>query len=119
MFPKMGKTFPDDDERKLDRIEYQMAIATALKRELGGSHRAIKTLVKWTDVSERTAKNWLSGSHGPSGEHLINLMRCSDEVLIAVLEIADRESSKAGILLSEFRTALLRMASVVDDTMKS
>jgi hypothetical protein len=75
--------------------------------------------MRWTGVSERTAKNWLAGSHGPSGEHLINLMRCSDEVLIAVLEIADRESSKAGILLSELRTALLRMASIVDDTMKS
>ncbi len=90
MFPKMGKSFTDDDKGKVDRVDYQFAIAAALKRELGGSHRAIKTLIKWTDVSERTAKNWLSGNHGPSGEHLIVLMRCSDEVLSSVLEIAGR-----------------------------
>jgi hypothetical protein len=62
MFPKMGKTFPDDDEGKVDRLKYQMAIAAALKRELGGSHRAIKIVMRWTGVSERTAKNWLAGS---------------------------------------------------------
>ena len=119
MFPEMGKTFPDDDERKVDRLKYQMAIAAALKRELGGSHRAIKIVMRWTGVSERTAKNWLCGSHAPSCEHLIELMRCSDEVLATVLEASGRDGCKAGILLSELRTALLRMASIADETLKS
>ena len=94
MFPKMGKTFPDEDRRRVDRLEYQAAISAALKRELGGSHRAIKTAMKWTGVSERTAKNWFAGSHGPAGEHLIELLRNSDEVAAAVpglgLELARR-----------------------------
>jgi hypothetical protein len=46
MFPKMGKTFPDEDGRRVDRLEYQAAISAALKRELGGSHRAIKTAMR-------------------------------------------------------------------------
>lgn len=90
MFPKMGKTFPDDDEWKVDRLKYQVAIAAALKRELGGSHRAIKIVMRWTRVSERTAKNWLAGSHGPAGEHPVELMRNSNEVLAAVLSLAGR-----------------------------
>ncbi len=118
MFPKMGKTFPDEDERKVGRLRYQSAIAAALKRELGGSHRAIKTVMRWAGVSERTAKNWVTGSHGPAGEHLVELMRCSDEVLATVLEIAGRDGSKAAILLSELRSALLRMASIADETLK-
>ena len=32
MFPKMDKTFPDDDERKVNRSKYQMAIAGALNQ---------------------------------------------------------------------------------------
>ena len=39
MFPKMGKTFPDDDEWKVDRLKYQVAIAAALKRESGAGHQ--------------------------------------------------------------------------------
>ena len=79
----------------------------------------IKIVMRWTGVSERTAKNWFSGTHGPSGEHLVELMRCSDEVLATVLKAAGRHGCKAGILLSELRTALLRMASIADEALKS
>ncbi|MEX0328904.1 MAG: XRE family transcriptional regulator [Ruegeria sp.] len=114
MFPKMGKTFPDDDERKVDRLKYQMAIAAALKRELGGSHRAIKTAMRWTGVSERTAKNWLAGSHGPTGEHLVELMRNSNEVLAAVLSLSGRGELKVGAGLHETRENVLQLLEVLD-----
>ena len=114
MFPKMGKTFPDDDERKVDRIKYQMAIAAALKRELGGSHRAIKIVMRWTGVSERTAKNWRAGSHGPAGENLVALMRNSNEVLAAVLSLAGRGELKIGARLYETRETLLQLLQVLD-----
>jgi hypothetical protein len=114
MFPKMGKTFPDDDEGKVDRIKYQMAIAAALKRELGGSHRAIKLVMRWTGVSERTAKNWLAGSHGPAGEHLVELMRNSNEVAAAVLSLAGRGELKIGAGLHETRETLLQVLDVLD-----
>lgn len=114
MFPKTGKTFPDDDERKVDRLEYQRAIAAALKRELGESHRAIKSVMRWAGVSERTAKNWLAGSHGPAGEHLVELMRNSNEVLAAVLSLAGRSELKIGAGLVETRETLLQLLEVLD-----
>lgn len=114
MFPKMGKTFPDDDEGKVDRLKYQMAIAAALKRELGGSHRAIKIVMRWTGVSERTAKNWLAGSHGPAGEHLVELMRNSNEVLAAVLSLAGRGELRIGAGLHETRKTVLQLLEVLD-----
>ncbi|WP_281972362.1 XRE family transcriptional regulator [Ruegeria faecimaris] len=114
MFPKMGKTFPDDDEWKVDRLKYQVAIAAALKRELGGSHRAIKIVMRWTGVSERTAKNWLAGSHGPAGEHLVELMRNSNEVLAAVLSLAGRGELRMGAGLHETRQTLLQLLQVLD-----
>ncbi len=114
MFPKMGKTFPDDDERRVDRLKYQMAIAAALKRELGGSHRAIKIVMRWTGVSERTAKNWLAGSHGPAGEHLVELMRNSNEVMAAVLSLAGRGELQIGAGLHETRETLLQLLQVLD-----
>ena len=70
MFPKTGnKLHP----RRLDSRTYARAIADALRTELGQSHRATKTLMKWTGASERTVKNWLSGAYGPSGDNLVQL----------------------------------------------
>ncbi len=119
MFPKMGKTFPDDDEGKVDRLKYQMAIAAALKRELGGSHRVIKIVMRWTGVSERTAKNWLAGSHGPAGEHLVELIRNSNQVLAAVLVLSGRGELKIGAGLHETREALLQELNVLDGLLGS
>jgi len=114
MFPKMGKTFPDDDESKVDRLEYQMAIAAALKRELGGSHRAIKTVISWTGVSERTAKNWLGGTHGPAGEHLVELMRYSEEVSVAVLELSGRANYGLAVEIRELHGAISRILEALE-----
>ena len=114
MFPKMGKTFPNGYGKRINRIEYQAAIAAALKRELGGSHRAIKTVMRWTGVSERTAKNWLAGSHGPAGEHLIELRQSADEVLAAVLALSGRSDLKIGAGLQETREILLHLLEALD-----
>lgn len=59
---------------------------------LRGSNRAIKTVMRWTGASERTVKGWLSGTSGPSGEHLIALLRNSDTLLERVLRLAGRGS---------------------------
>jgi hypothetical protein len=73
-----------------DQAAYRKAIADTLRRELGPTHQAIKTVMRWTGVSERTAKYWLSGERGPSGEHLIRLAQHSDAVLITMLIMAER-----------------------------
>ena len=84
--PKMGTTVHLD----ADQAAYRKAIADALRRELGLTHQAIKTVMRWTGASERTAKYWLSGERGPSGEHLIRLAQHSDAVLITILIMAQR-----------------------------
>ena len=119
MFPKMGKTFPNGSAAPVDRLEFAMAVAAALNRELGNSHRAIKTVMKWTGVSDRTAKNWLAGTHAPTGEHTANLMRHSDEVLMTVLQVSGRDACGVAIQLAELRSALVHMATVADEILNS
>lgn len=88
--PKMGTTV----HLAADQAAYRKAMADTLRRELGPTHQAIKTVMRWTGVSERTAKYWLSGERGPSGEHLIRLAQHSDAVLITFLSMAERLSEK-------------------------
>jgi hypothetical protein len=45
---------------------YAAAVAHALTRQLGGTHQAVKTVMRWTGASERIVKNWFAGSCGPS-----------------------------------------------------
>src|SRR5271163_523715 len=80
-----GKTFQD-----LDTKGFVSAIAIALKAEFGATPSALKTLAQLTHSNERAARNWLEGENGPSGSNLVTLMRHSDRVLRAVLELADR-----------------------------
>jgi hypothetical protein len=77
MLPKKGKKFSNRNGEGSAPLGYARAIATALRAELGGSHQAMKTVMRWTDACERTAKNWIAGTRGPAGEHLILLLRNS------------------------------------------
>lgn len=88
--PKMGTTVPP----AADQARYRTAVADALRQELGPTHQAIKTAMRWTGASERTAKYWLSGERGPSGEHLILLAQHSDAVLVTILTMAKRLSEQ-------------------------
>ena len=111
----MGKTFPTEDGRTMDRLEYRAAISAALNHELGGSHRAIKTIMKWAGVSERTAKNCLLGTLGPAGLHLIELLRHSEDVLSAVFILSGHAELRINSNLHETRTRLMQALSDVDD----
>lgn len=84
--PKMGTNL------HLDEIpgDYRAAMSMALHAELGSTHRAIKSAMRWTGASERTVKYWFAGERGPSGEHLVSLACHSDAVLIALLALAGR-----------------------------
>lgn len=93
MFPKKGNFFPGRNDRENGSPNYAALIATALRSELGNSHRATKTVMRWTGASERTVKHWLAGHHGPGGGYLIVLMRESEAVFEAVLTAADRRDA--------------------------
>jgi hypothetical protein len=113
MFPKKGKVFPGGNDRENDKRKYAEMIAVALRAELGATHRATKTVMRWTGASERTVKNWLSGLHGPGGEHLIVLMRESETMLETVLAAADRRDAiVAARMLAAHGTMVEAMALV-------
>ena len=88
--PKKGTTV----HLRADQAAYRKAIAAALRTELGQTHQAVKTAMRWTGASERTVKYWLSGERGPSGEHLIMLAQHSDAVLVSILTMALRLSDQ-------------------------
>ncbi len=74
---------------KIEEIDLAIAIAAALRTELR-SRAVAKTVARWTGVSDRAVKKWLSGRAVPGGRHLVILMRHSDAVLSVVLRAAGR-----------------------------
>lgn len=102
MLPKSGNRLHGRDEARCAR-----EISSALRTELGGSNRAAKTLMRWTGASERSAKNWLSGSCAPSGSHMIILVRESDLVARAVLRLAERADLLSAVEVQAARTAVV------------
>lgn len=107
MFTKTGKTFPN-------RQEYASGLAIALQSELGSTHQAVKTLMRWTNANERTAKNWLKGTCGPRGEHLARLIQHSDAALASFLDMAERNSAVIHTTLPSLRSDLMRAVSAID-----
>lgn len=90
MLPKTGKRLLNEGIAVRGATDYASVIALALRRELNNSRHAVKTLMRWTGASERTAKNWLSAKRGPSGQDLISLARHSSEVMQAFYVMTGR-----------------------------
>lgn len=107
MFTKKCKTFPN-------RQEYASGLAIALQSELGSTHQAVKTLMRWTNANERTAKNWLKGTCGPRGEHLARLIQHSDAALASFLDMAKRNSAVIRTTLPSLRSDLMRAVNAID-----
>lgn len=91
VFPKKGKVLPTAGAGPDSRASYATTIARALREEFGGSQNATKTVMRWTGASERCVKNWFAGSNGPTGEHLIALLRSSDTVFDALVHVTGRK----------------------------
>ncbi|MBX6744889.1 MAG: XRE family transcriptional regulator [Acetobacteraceae bacterium] len=94
-----GRKLPFNGEDKGPPVDYAAELAAALRREMERRRVAAKTVMRWTGASERTVKAWLSGISVPSGEHLVALMRHSDEVFVTVLRLSARlDGERAGHL---------------------
>ena len=110
--PKKGKQLP------LEGVDpaaaYAQAVAKVLVTELKGTHRAIKTVAKWTGASERTAKNWLAGRRGPSGPHLVALLGKSDALLEQILLLAGRGPVLELRRLETLKEALLGAVGAIE-----
>jgi hypothetical protein len=96
---------------------YPAAIAYALRKQLGTTHQATKIVMGWTGAGERTVKNWLAGISGPSGQHLVNLIRHSDDVLEALLILAGRRQIVAVQKVVEMRNKLAETVEEFDQLM--
>jgi hypothetical protein len=113
MLPKKGRVFP-----KAKRAgSYAAVIADALRSELGSTHQAVKVIRRWTGAGERTVKNWLSASSGPSGHHLVELIQHSDVVLDALLALSGRQESMVVHRLYDLRMQLASTLMEMDRLM--
>jgi hypothetical protein len=111
--PKKGKALHRTDRESGSSADYAAAIAEALRHDLGKTHRAVKSVMRWTGASERTVKYWLAGAGGPSGEHLIALARHSDTVLQMILRLADHRRFEAALRLIQAREMLSEMVDAI------
>lgn len=111
----MGRTFPESGSQKHLETEYASSVALALRGELGETHRAIKTVMGWTGASERTVKNWFAATSGPSGEHLVAVVRHSDAVFAVFMLLAGREQVVAAEKLINARDTLIAMLEIIID----
>ena len=125
-FPKKGKSFPERDRDGIggggyhpSPIDFAAEISAALQRTLGSTHSAVKTASGWTGANERTAKNWLSGRYGPSGEHLVALARNSEEVLNTFLAMCGRSDLIAASKLAEAEQILAEVLTAVHNLNKN
>jgi len=110
MFPKTGNKL----HRPAGELDFARLMAEALTADLGSTHRAVKTAMRWTGASERTVKHWLAGTHAPRGSHLVELVRHSDRVLAEFLRAADRGDLVIAIELSALRSKLLEVMDLLD-----
>lgn len=94
MLPKKGKMLHLWEGLAKSPKDYAELIANALKEEHGDTHRSVKTIMRWTDASERSVKNWLSGEAGPSGYFLMRLFAKSAAVRALVFELVTDSSAQ-------------------------
>lgn len=89
-------------------------IAVALRNELDNARQSIKTIMQWTGASERTVKNWLAATHGPSGEHLVQLAKHSDEIFELFLLLSERKPVLTTVSLIRLRSHLAQTMERLD-----
>lgn len=114
MLHKKGKKFPPLGDEITEK-EFADAVARALKIEFGSSIHAASTIMRWTGASERSAKNWLSGCHGPSGSNLLLLARHCASVRQMIFKLIGMPSLALTESLNAVRTLLESMIREIDD----
>ncbi|WP_051002774.1 hypothetical protein [Bradyrhizobium elkanii] len=100
---------------ELGSADFAQTIADALHKEFGDTHAAIKTVVARTKANERAVKNWFSAKNGPTGRHLVDLVRTSDEVLEAVLRMSGRNDLILAKKLGDSKRTLLKMLTLISE----
>ncbi|MDD1520651.1 hypothetical protein DAA51_33795 [Bradyrhizobium sp. WBAH10] len=60
-------------------------------------------------------KNWFSAKNGPTGRHLVDLVRTSDEVLEAVLRMSGRSDLILSKKLGDSKQTLIKMLNLIGE----
>jgi len=81
-------------------------IGEVLRTELGATRRATKTVMRWTGVSDNTARSWLNGKASPSGLHLLELAAHSQAIMVLFLEVTGHGDLEIGLRLQEIEGVL-------------
>ena len=89
MLPKKGRKLPKWEGVLAGRQVYAETIAQLLEREHGGTHRAVKQVMKLTDASERTVKHWLAAQHGPDTVFFLRLVTSSPVIRAFVIGLIE------------------------------
>ena len=122
-FPKKGKFFPKTNgyvgngQHESDKV-FAIEIAAALRRSLGDSNAGAKVVASWTGANEKTVKNWFAGKYGPSGEHLVSLVRHSDEALETFLALAGLQDLMVAVKLAAAEQAIEELLRAVRELSK-
>jgi hypothetical protein len=90
-------------------------ISAALRAEFGRGPSAVKIVARLANANERTVRNWFDAKNGPNGESLVPLIRSSDGVLQAVLELAGRQNLRVAIHVKDLRQRLAELIAAIDD----
>jgi len=109
-----GKRFSGVVENRIGGGRFAQEISSALRRDYGDTHAAVKIIVNLTGTNKRAAKNWLEARNSPNAESLVALCRHSDRVLETVLRLADRESLLKVSAVLEARRKLRETLQVLD-----
>jgi len=115
MLPKKGRKLPKWEGVLAGRQVYAETIAQLLEREHGGTHRAVKHVMKLTDASERTVKHWLSGQHGPDTVFFLRLVTSSPVIRAFVIGLIE-SSQGAGDDRHGVDQKAARRSSTTSDT---
>jgi hypothetical protein len=114
VLPKTGTVLPSGYNSKREVVDYAGMVSAALRTDLGRTHGAAKTVMQWTGASERTVKNWFAGAKGPSGEHLVTLIRHSDPLLDGLLRLSGRDQRPVDRKLIEARAKLRELLELIN-----
>ena len=106
-----GNSFPAGERYN----SFADAVALAIKAEFGATPSTAKRVARLVSTNERCVRNWLDGKNGPSGEHLIRLMRHSEMVTHSVLSLAGRSTLYGGTDLAAIRGCLVELIAKIDE----
>lgn len=108
-----GRKLPDGDDPRSHRARCASELGAALRRGMTLHRTRAKTVMRWTDAGERAVKAWRSGASIPRGDHLIALMRHSDEVFLAVLRLSHRSGGSVAEVV-DWRNRLAAIVVAMD-----